>query len=180
MTTLIQELDYVVYRVLMLAPSRQALKDLELEFRTQLEVLVNEKEADIRYYELPATGAWKSWLSFDLGKRGHLKFRVMLIGMVTKEYAPDLDLWESFDAYLWAAPVESTDSNEILRLKVPSVVQGKPCLVWGLNNELSEEEDLRAKAIKHWFITHFTQRFYLNTFSPEELSNGLEWALSSS
>jgi len=177
-TTLIPELDYLLYKMLLLAPCPASLKELESQILKSVPELLPHSKSRVSHSQLTDVGAWRSWTSFELGKRGATRFRVIMVGMVTREYSPTRDLWESFDSSIWRVPVESVESEELLRLKVPSIAKAKPCLLWGLHDSVPKEEALRAKALRAWFPAHFNLRHDLKAMDPEDFAIGLEWALS--
>jgi len=175
---IINELDTILERVLVVAPTSEELRDLfeniSLEMTTELSP---NKKANFNSSMIPSGSAISLFTAFNLGKRGSMTLRMALMGAQLEDGPIAPKLWQMADFAILSVDPTSLYSEEYLRSKLPREAHELPCVITGLESLEDEEKDLRFVALQRWFQKNFN-KYHLASPKAKILSESLEWSLS--
>jgi hypothetical protein len=172
---LVHELNWVVERSLVVAPSSLELKGLMeyLTFDLTTRMAIDQK-LDLKMCSLP--GAVETFCSFTLGKRSNAPFRMMISGTSFENTLTQAH-WDLADHVVLALDPKSPASEKLFRLKLSEDMREKPLIAAGLGLVPGNEPSLRHLALIEWLSRNFSNLYFIPT--PQEyFAKGLEWALS--
>lgn len=177
MSVLVPELERVVERIAVIAPTPKKLRGLfeTLSFDLTTRVGVGQK-LDIAM-AAPASGPVRALCSFTLGRRAGSSMRISMLGYDLETPALDGGLFGIADSILLWTPEGEALCERLLSMKVPDAARERPCVVAGLLKAPPEGPSLRSLALIEWARRHFANVHHIQ--SPETyFAEGMEWALS--
>lgn len=174
---LVNELETLVYRVMVLSDSHDSLKDvfqdMSMEVTTELSPGQNlEWKAGV----FSKDSIFPFFCAATLGQRGKLKCRVHFVGHTINSEQEIFDFCEMADLVLLDIRFERPDSA-IFMNKIRQTLT-KPCAIRGFKgNTVLPSDELRAKALRKWAEERFSKLLLLKE-NDKLVQRSLDWALS--
>jgi hypothetical protein len=175
MSLIVPELRRTYDRIHVIAPTEAQLCGLAEEWATDLVTSFGQgTRLEAQNLRLPE-GPIRTWMAFDLGRRGQYDMRVLMTGLSLEDEPPRRNFLEASEGlFLWLPP-DTASFDAWLSTKIPEPVRQNPVVVTGLSG--LKDPSLRTQAHLLWLQRNFDKLLFLE--KPENfLREGLEWILS--
>jgi hypothetical protein len=175
MSLIVPELRRTYDRIHIIAPTEAQVCGLAEDLATDLVASFGQgTPLEAQNLRLP-TGALRTWMAFDLGRRGQYDMRVLLAGFSLENPPPSRNFLEASEGLFFVLPPDTASFDAWLSLKIPEPVRQNPCVVAGLQG--SKDPSLRTQAHMLWLQRNFDKLLFLD--KPQNfLREGMEWILS--
>lgn len=186
MGQLIHELNWIVDRVLYIAPTTARLKAAFREIGEDVAIdFTGQKQSRLVTSKFEGDQALKSLIAFDMGERAGMNSRLQIFGISLDDQPPSPELLASCEALVldWVPGGEHEDA--LFEPHILSVMAQKPTLAIerrdAAGSDQSGEVDAAQRLREEGQRQLFNQKakfFSSNRSSKEFLRIGLEWILS--
>ena len=180
MSLIVTELERVIDRIVVLAPTEPELRDAFESLTVELTTRYSSPgvSANLATAFVPGPSPLAAWASFDFGRRSTLTNRVCLLGYSLDRGLPHIATLELCEGLIFWIPKNTPEIDAFLRLKLSDTLKALPCLLRGLPDiQQSDKADLRSAALTSWFTRNFRNLSPLS-LKGNSLGESLEWILS--
>lgn len=180
MSQLIHELNWIVDRVLYIAPTTKRLNTAFRELGEDIAVdFTGQKQSRLVTSRFEGDQALKSLIAFDMGERAGMNSRLQIMGISLEEQPPSSELLGSCEALVLDWVPGGEDESKLFDPNILSVMAEKPTLAIErkISAEPTPEQTLREEGQRQLF-NQKAKFFSSNRSSQEFLRIGLEWILS--
>jgi hypothetical protein len=178
MSFLVNELGTLIYRVLVLSDTPEALKEVFQDLSMELTTDLSSEKQDLEWRAcvFSQDSVFPYFCAATLGWRGKLKCRIHFVGHSVDTGEEVFEICEAADAVLLDVHPEKQSSA----LFISKIRQNltRPCVLRGLKGAtVLPSDELRAKALRKWAEDKLSKLLLVRE-NEKLLQKSLEWALS--